>query len=619
MAALGLLRCFAKALVWQGGQGAGTDIAAVAREVWREWIRVANERRRQTEVEAILQMAARYFDLQVAEVICEVAGGQPECVLRYVESCLQKLPERLRELFARVPASAEVPFRQSQDLIPMLTALLPHLLPPARVILTLAAGTAKGQTFVFEERTTCILGRADECYPLPRDVQHRSVSRHHCLLDINPPDVCVRDLGSRNGTYVNGRLIGQRPEGMDAEQGRQLPPFPEQDLKDGDELRLCDTGPAVFRVSVYVPALCIGCGVWIADEDRESCERLPGVYQCPACSAKATTDPPRRPVRACAHCGRDVAGESGTHRPGAYLCAACRQNPRQLLGDWLAQAPRRASEPGAIQGYTLLRELGRGGMGSVWLAQQNQTGRLVALKVLLPRVAAEERAIQSFLREVDSTRRLNHRNVVRLEDAGYARGTFFLILEYCDGGSVAGLMQQRGGSLDLYEAVEISLGALEGLHHAHENGLVHRDIKPGNLLLSGSGSARITKVGDYGLAKAFDDAGLSGGTRTGEVIGTPFFMPRQQVIDFKYARPEVDVWALAASLYNMLTGAFPREFPPGRDPWLEVVESRPIPIRQRKPSLPEKLAALIDRALQEEPEIPFKSAAELKAALEDAL
>src|ERR1700731_4906786 len=101
-----------------------------------------------------------------------------------------------------------------------------------------------------------------------------------------------------------------------------------------------------------------------------------------------------------------------------------------------------------------------------------------------------------------------------------------MTLDYCEGGSVADLMKQRGGVLPLDEAVEITLQALEGLHYAHNalgsgRGLVHRDIKPANLLLSGSGSGRAAKVGDYGLSKAFDDAGLSGGTRTGDKAGTP--------------------------------------------------------------------------------------------------
>lgn len=122
------------------------------------------------------------------------------------------------------------------------------------------------------------------------------------------------------------------------------------------------------------------------------------------------------------------------------------------------------------------------------------------------------------------------------------------------------------------------------------------------------------KIGDYGLSKAFDLAGLSGQTRTGSRVGTPVFIPRQQVLEFKYAKPEVDVWAAAASLYYMLTGYYPRDFT-GKDIFLEVLRNKPVPIRQRDISIPKKLAEVIDLALIEEPEIYFKSAKAFKQAL----
>ena len=150
-------------------------------------------------------------------------------------------------------------------------------------------------------------------------------------------------------------------------------------------------------------------------------------------------------------------------------------------------------------------------------------------------------------------------------------------------------------------------------------GVVHRDIKPANLLLTGEPSAPVVKVGDFGIAKAFDLAGLSGMTRTGNIIGTARYMPRQLVIDFKYARPAVDVWAMAASLYELLTGAVPRDFPPGCEPFLVVLHQGAVPIRQRNPTIPQRLAEIIDHALQDQPEIGFQTAWEFKQALEEVL
>lgn len=496
--------------------------------------------------------------------------------------------------------------------------------PPARVTLTLASGPDTGRQFVFEERTTCIIGRDKECLPgFPRDKKHQALSRHHCLLDIKLPDVSIRDLGSKCGTYLNGTLIGKRPETMTAEEGRCLV-FKDHPLRDGDEIKLGEKGVAVFRVNIFQPTLCLDCGAWIADEQRDRCEQKPGVYQCDTCREKVVVADHPKPLRRCAQCGKDVATEDGANRPGAFVCHACRQQPDQLLQNYQSQARARVGGVPILHGYTIQRKLGEGSMGQVWLARSEGSTQDVAVKLLIPEMAADDRAVSWFLKEMTHTSRLHHTNVVRLHKFDYTSGTIFMVLEYCDGGSVAHLMQQRGGSLPLDEAVEITLQALEGLHYAHNlfgsgKGLVHRDLKPANLFLSGQGSARIAKVGDYGLAKALDEASLSSSTRAGEAAGTPYFMARQQVIDFKCAQPEVDVWAMAASLYNMLTGAVPRDFAKGGDPWLTVLEAPPVPILLRKPSLSKELAAVIDLALVEEPEIPFKTAMDFKEALESAL
>ncbi len=530
MRPLSILNCLGKALVRQLGNAVGFGVAGdvavgVGEEVWGEWKRDKNEQQRRDELAAIVQMAAQEFRRQVEEVVREVAAGQPEEVRRRVCRDLEGLPEKLRQSLSRPddPSGQSVPpglpLRQANDLALLLSGNAgPNQAPPPRVTLTLTSGPDKGRQFVFDEPALCIVGRDKDCHPrFPKDEQHRGISRHHCMIEINPPDARVNDMNSAGGTYVNGELIGRRPSGGPQDEALNQPCLV-RNLHHGDEIRLCKSGVVVLRVSITGAAACA--------------------------------------ARTCASCGRNVADEPGANRPGEFLCAECRQ----------AQAPP------VIQGFTIVKELGRGGMGSVWLARHDGTGRMAAVKVMLPQVAADERARQRFEREMANVGRLNHPNVARVEHASCSRGVFYLTLEYCDGGSAADLMKQHGGTAPLDQAVQITLQALEGLEYAHNlyapgRGLVHRDLKPSNLLLSGSGSARIAKVGDYGLAKAFDDAGLSGLTRTGDKGGTPGFMARQQVIDFKYVGPEVDVWAMAASLYNMLTGAVPRDFPKGRDPW----------------------------------------------------
>ncbi|MDY0169104.1 MAG: protein kinase [Thermoguttaceae bacterium] len=513
---------------------------------------------------------------------------------------------------------------------------------PARVTFSIGDGPLAGQEFIFEERSICVMGRAEGCKPRllykpeePKAPENRKISRHHCLLDINPPDVRIRDLGSLNGTFVNGQKIGQRSK--DEKPGDvQASLFSEYDLKDGDELWL---GKLRLRVSVVVPIVCAECGTEMAEAEPNHAVGEAAPCMCAECRKRleqanlSTQTRPTipEPVRRCARCGSDVTGQTGTNRPGEFVCSECREDPARLLRNLVRAAARgdRALTP--VTGYEMIRELGRGGMGMVYLARHQQTGRQVALKVMLPKVAASERATQSFLREARNTQALQHPNVVRLWDSGCSEGTFFFTLEYCDGGSVEKLMAQRGGRLSIDTALAIILQALDGLHYAHHaeipevvlqdgrigrgRGLVHRDIKPQNIFLSTQEGSQAAKIGDYGLAKAFDMAGLSGHTYMGEVAGTPKFMPRQQVQRFKDVQPEADVWAMAASLYFMLTTCHPRDFPKGSDPWQAILQTNAVPIRQRDPGIPPRLAEVIDHALVDEPQIGFRSAAELKQAL----
>ncbi|MBU7587430.1 MAG: protein kinase [Nostoc sp. TH1S01] len=447
---------------------------------------------------------------------------------------------------------------------------------PTKVILTTTEGSLKGKEFIFDSRTTCIIGRSPECNPkLPDDEAHRTISRYHCLLDINPPDIRVRDFGSRNGTFVNGKKIGQREPGQTPEEGAKLT-FPEYDLKTNDEIQLGDT---VFRVSI------------------------------------------------------EGMTEVEANQPGLNVASGGKTDPSENVQQLLQQADAGNLNLLSIQGYTLLKELGRGNFGAVFLARYNETRKEVALKVMLPYVATNPQMRERFLREIDNTQALNHPNIIKLLNSASYNGNFFFTLEYCDGGSVVDLMQRRGGKLSINEAISIIMQVLDGLEYAHQaeipyvkladgsfgwgRGLIHRDLKPSNIFITNNNGERTVKIADYGLAKAFDQAGLSGQTRSGTKAGTPAFMPRQQVINFKYAKPEVDIWATAACLYFMLTGAFPRNFV--GDPFLAVLQTNAVPIRERDASIPKQLAELIDQALVDKPEIYFKDAVSFKQALSSIL
>ncbi|MDH6098023.1 serine/threonine-protein kinase [Anabaenopsis sp. FSS-46] len=450
---------------------------------------------------------------------------------------------------------------------------------PSEITLTLTQGKLQGQQYTFTERTTCIIGRSSECnIQLPSDTEHITVSRYHCLLDINPPHVRIRDFGSLNGTYVNGSKIGQRSPDHTPEQGTKLN-FPEYDLQNQDKIKL---GNTVFHVSIQYPSAQIDISV-----DSDSTNLNP---------------PDAPPV-----------------------------NFREIIKEWLGLAAKEQQpELLPLKGYRDIKLLGKGGFGEVYKAKDENTGEPIAIKVMLPAHMGNQKAIQNFSREAENMMALSHPHVVKFKTYGYFQEILFLTMEYCNAGSVADLMEKYGGKLPINIAVPIILQILDGLVYTHSaeipnvrlrdgrigkgKGLVHRDLKPANMLLTRQGNQVTAKIADYGLAKAFDLAGLSGHSLTGTKAGSAGFMCRQQLLNFKYVQPEADVWAVAASLYNMLTGSYARNFT--KDPLLSILENKPIPILERDANIPKKLAEVIDLGLVEKPQIHFKNAAAFKRALE---
>ena len=438
----------------------------------------------------------------------------------------------------------------------------------SKVTLTVTKGRLQGKSYSFNERNICLIGRGKECgLVLPNDQFHRTISRFHCLLDVNPPVLILRDFGSLNGTYVNGKKIGQRLPNQTPKQGARNK-YPEHELQTGDFIKL---GNTVLGVEVEVD-----------------------------------------PLYASLQQQRSKQPQNGTPK--------MRQSQyREAIEHLLKQGVSKHPNLSPIKGYKILEELGMGAFGSVYLALNQVSGELVALKVMLPEVVDHPDHVKRFLREMKLTKSLKHKNVVRFLDYGHSGETFYFTLEYCEGGSVDNLLKEKQGPLAIDEAVPIILEILDGLEYAHERGVVHRDLKPGNLFLTQKGGSRIAKVGDYGLSRAFDQAGLAGPTMTGTIGGTPLYMPRQQLINFKHAKPEVDVWAAAASLYMLLTGTSPREFSAKPDPFLVVLQTDAVPIRKRNGSIPKRLAEVIDLALVDNPEITFKTAKAFKHALEKAI
>jgi len=450
---------------------------------------------------------------------------------------------------------------------------------PAKVILEVLTGPIQGRTFEFNAHDTFLFGRQADCHArLPTD--DKFVSRHHFILEANPPDACVRDLGSRNGTYVNGTRYGGRTAHETREQAAARM-HPQVDLKHGDQIVV---GKTAIQVKVELPVVCGRCGTELAEPALATAAAVNGDPVCAACQQQPA--PPRIEstitAMRCERCGKDVAGEMHPGRRGEYVCRACQTEVQAESGGLKkliqAAAARHRSKTPEIAGYEIGEELGKGGMGAVYKAVRKSDGQTVAVKVMLAKIAVDDHARQMFLREIEVTRHLRHNHIVRLLDSGTAGSAFFCVLEYCGGGCLKSVAKRRQGRLSLTAAGPMMIQCLKGLDHAHRAGFVHRDLKPENILLQQVEGRWRTKITDFGLAKSFEQAGLSGMTATGRIGGTFHFMPREQLTNYKFVRPVSDLWSLAATFYKLLSGHVPLDFPPDRDPMEVVLGDEPVPL-----------------------------------------
>lgn len=500
---------------------------------------------------------------------------------------------------------------------------------PAKVIITVMEGPLKGRKYRFDEKMLCIVGRADNSTLVLSDDAADGVSRHHCMLDIKPPFATIQDMGSRNGTLLNGVNIG-RPLVKSA----VTPVSPVLNIykvSDGD---IFQVGSNVFNVSLVPAVFCPLCG-------KDAGENPPASGLCSECAVKQPSQTPVHPasrtlkMRFCLSCGGDLSASP----QGETLCERCKSATRPDDSSSTVQLPAfelRQSNLLSIEGYTVIKRIGKGGMGAVYLAESKTTKEIVALKILLPEIAVNEQCRKDFLREAETLKQLRHPNIVELKSSDYSSGALYIALEYCSGGNLRDYMKTLGGPLDLNTALMFTYNILNGLDYAHNVqlntvmgeddseygpvGIVHRDIKPDNIFISSDESgSMVAKISDFGIAKAFDLAGVSGCTRTGDFSGTLGFIPKQQYLNFKYVKPEVDVWAAAATLYYMLTVRAPRDFSaPDFDPGA-IFSLSPVPVAELNPNVPPNIAEVIDIALDDSVKFNFKTAKQLRTALSDAV
>jgi serine/threonine protein kinase len=263
--------------------------------------------------------------------------------------------------------------------------------------------------------------------------------------------------------------------------------------------------------------------------------------------------------------------------------------------------------------FTIIRELGGGGMSRVFLAEDNALGRSVVIKVLLPELAAGVNA-DRFKREVQLSARLQHPHIVPVLSAGEVDGLPYYIMPYVKGESLRARF--AGGPLPVNEVVGILGDVAKALAYAQSEGVVHRDIKPDNILLSGGAAT----VADFGIAKALSSARRSEPgealTSLGMSLGTPAYMAPEQVAGDPNVDNRADIYSLGCVAYEMLAGTSPFAGKTPQQILAAQVLEKPVALATRRPGIPPALAGLIDRCLEKEPGRRPQSASELVTHLE---
>jgi serine/threonine-protein kinase len=431
-----------------------------------------------------------------------------------------------------------------------------------RVSLNVIAGPQTGRAFVFDQHDTFMIGRSEDAhFCLSQD---RFFSRHHCILEIAPPQAFLRDLSSTNGTFVNGMRVETAY------------------LKSGDRIQ---GGETILEVEV-------SSGL----EDFND-------------TARMTADSEPSVVKvSCLNCNAPAAVEAA--RPDSrmtYLCDNCREKLK--------------ANPQPIPNYQMIRVIGQGGMGSVMLARSEADGRAVAIKTLLPEVAVSDQSVKRFLREIEVASSLQHPHIVSYIEHGQHNGVIYLVTEFVTGMDASRLSKHNGGRLEYKQVVRIMEQTLAALDFAHTKGFVHRDIKEQNILVTGEFPNSTAKLTDFGLSKSFKQTGMSGVTMVGDVAGTIAYMPPEQVRDFKEVRPPSDIYAAGMTAYSLLTGKHALDIRPkaGISETVKAIFEKPIiPILSRVSDVPHNVALVIETALAKHTDDRWRTAAAMREALLNA-
>jgi serine/threonine-protein kinase len=432
------------------------------------------------------------------------------------------------------------------------------------IALRVTSGPHAGQEYLIDHPGTFTIGRSARAqFSMTRDL---ALSRDHFRVDNHPPLCELIDLGSTNGTKVNGLRAGRVV------------------LREGDVIEAGDSEFTVHFVEGSKDsaefATCAGCGgrIWLGSRSAEPTTNGDGDSQASA-------------------------------EPAVWLCDECQA--------------RRLKFPRTNPDYLIEQWIGGGGMGEVYRARQLSRNRPVAIKMISANNALGEKAIRYFRREIEVLRDLLkpggwcHPGIVAFYEIYEVDSQFQLVMEYVDGKNALDWIKDFNRPLPIPSAAQIGSHLLSALQYAHERGYVHRDVKPSNLVVMGPIHRPRVKLTDFGLAKSLaDSGGFVTLTRQGDIGGSLGFLSPDHIRDFREAREPADIYCAGATLFYLLTGKYPYlGFDPRYPDPVMILENPPLPLRAFRPDAPEAVERILMKALQKQPRDRWKSAQAMADAL----